>query len=99
MEQEQRSNELDALLAMRRFEPAFPALAERIINAARYSRGRNISLGEWLSGIFADLRLPQPAYALAAMLMLGIGIGVSGNDSVRDDSILIATISDEGSML
>lgn len=101
MQQQHDFERLDALLAKRHFEPAFPALAERIINAAKYSRG-HVNVIDWLKGLFADFRLPQPAYAFALMLLLGVGIGFSDGNSSQDDTAgmtLEASISDEGNYL
>jgi len=93
-------DELDTLLKTRHFEPAFPALAERIINASKYSRRHPIAnIAQWLKNLFADFSLPQPAYALAAMLMLGVGIGLSSSEATAEDSIAQSVFSDEGTVL
>jgi len=101
MKTENEFHALDALLAKRHFEPAFPALSERIINAAKYSRS-NVRMTDWLKNLFADFHLPQPAYAFAAMLALGVSIGISDNGATTEDAPGFAfetSLSDEGIML
>lgn len=101
MTQKQEFEGLDALLEKRHYEPAFPALAERIINAAKYP-GRPFNVMEWLKDLFADFRL-QPAYAVTMMLLIGVSIGASEMGlAVPEDNAnltLEASISDEGNFL
>lgn len=67
---------LDALLHRRRMETPDESLTARIIAAAlTQPQQLPLSLREWLAHLFAEFRLPRPAYALASLLFLGLMIG------------------------
>ncbi len=71
--------DVDKIL-MRRAVPEAPfGMADRIIAASlRTEARRRITLSDLLQG-FADLFvIPQPAYALVAMLLLGVTMGATG---------------------
>jgi hypothetical protein len=58
------------------YEEPSPDLAARIIAAARrHERKALPTLSELLAGLFADLRLPQPALTVVAALIIGFTIG------------------------
>ena len=98
MSTDRDDEKLEALLRSRPIEPPSTNLAARITLAAltrprtearARPQSRPRSLGERLSDLFADLRLPQPAFALAALLLVGLVAGwsleldalVTGDDS------------------
>ncbi len=95
--------ELEKKLLMRGYEPPSPHLADNIIAAAmRRRQDEPVSIFAQLRGLFADFMLPQPAYALAAILMLGLGIGFTVDDTLsQNDSKLTisALLTDDGTML
>lgn len=67
---------LEEMLRSRRFEPASPDLAERIILKAQgISQDRPLSLWPWVTQLFAEFHLPKPAYVLAGALILGLVVG------------------------
>jgi hypothetical protein len=68
---------LEEMLKSRRFEPARPDLASRIIfKASGMPQNRPLSLWQGLRQLFTDF-LPKPAYVLASVLILGLVIGFS----------------------
>jgi hypothetical protein len=80
---------LDAMLKSRRFQPASPDLAERIIlKAQAIPQNQTISLWQWLRQLFAESHLPKPVYVLASALILGLVIGFStASDTTSTDDI------------
>jgi hypothetical protein len=75
---DRESEKLEAMLRARRFVPASPDLADRIILAARSIRPVAApSLGQWVQQLFAEYRLPQPAYVMAGTLLVGFLVGLS----------------------
>ena len=73
-----KDEKLDAMLKARRFEPASPNLAERIIlKAQTIPQNQTISPWQWLRQLFAESHLAKPAYVLAGTLILGFVIGFS----------------------
>ena len=91
MSTDRDDEKLETLLRSRPLEPPRPDLALRIALAARV-RPQLVprSLGERLADLFADLRLPQPAFALAALLLVGLVAGWS----VELDALLAGDDSD-----
>jgi len=76
--QNQKDKKLEALLQSRRFEPASPDLAERIVLQARgMPQNQKVSLAQWIRQLFAEFHLPRPAYVLAGALMFGIAVGLN----------------------
>ena len=74
--QDQKEQKLEAMLQSRRFEPASPDLAERIIRKAHYiPQNQMISLPQWVRGLFAEFHLPRPAYVLVSTLIFGFVVG------------------------
>lgn len=71
-----KEQKLEAMLQARRFEPASPDLAERIIRQARQvPQNQTISLTQWVRRLFAEFRLPRPAYVLVSTLLVGFVVG------------------------
>ncbi len=71
-----RDDKLDALLGSRRIEPARQDLAARIIlQAQSLPQIQNISFWQSVRQLFAEFRLPKPAYVLATALILGMLLG------------------------
>ncbi len=69
---------LEALLRSRSVPPPSGDLAARIAREARRIPQRpptSASLSDALGRLFAELRLPRPAVALAASLLVGIAAG------------------------
>ena len=79
---------LERMLRERRFEPASPDLAQRIVVAARRRprAERALSPVQWIGQLFAELRLPAPAYVIAGTLLLGFLVGLGAPLVVGDDS-------------
>ena len=74
--QDQKEKKLEAMLQARRFEPASPDLAERIIRQAqRVPQHQTVALTQWVRGLFAEFRLPRPAYVLVSTLIFGFVVG------------------------
>lgn len=74
-------------LRAERVEAPSPMLAQRITAAARrIPQEQPFDLMRWLWGLFAEIRLPQPAYAMALVLMLGLGLGLSNATTNGDDA-------------
>ena len=74
--QDQKEQKLEAMLQSRRFEPAGPDLAGRIISKARQTpQTQTVSLSQWVRGLFAEFHLPRPAYVLASTLIFGFVVG------------------------
>lgn len=74
--QDQKEQKFEAMLQARRFEPASPDLAERIVHQARQiPQNQTISLTQWVRGLFAEFRLPRPAYVLVSTLIFGFVVG------------------------
>ena len=72
-----REQKLDAMLRSRRFEPASPDLADRIVlKAETIPQTRRVTLAQWVSGVFAEFHLPRPAYVLAFTLIMGFLLGL-----------------------
>jgi hypothetical protein len=74
--QDHKEKKLEAMLQARRFEPASPDLAERIIRQAQQvPQNRTVTLTQWVKGLFAEFRLPRPAYVLVSTLIFGFVVG------------------------
>jgi hypothetical protein len=74
--QDQREQKLEAMLRSRRFEPASPDLAGRIISKAQQiPQNQTVSLSQWLKGLFAEFHLPRPAYVIVSTLIFGFVVG------------------------
>jgi hypothetical protein len=72
---------LDAMLRARRFEPASPDLAQRIIlKAQSLPQNQTLPLIPWLRQLFAEFHLPKPAYVVVSALVLGMIVGFSTPD-------------------
>ena len=73
---DQKEQKLEAMLQSRRFEPASPDLAERIIRKAQQMpQNQTVSLTQWVRGLFTEFRLPRPAYVLVSTLIFGFVVG------------------------
>src|SRR5262245_53305722 len=73
---DQKEQRLEAMLRSRRFEPASPDLAERIVRKAQHlPQNQAISLTQWVRGLFAEFHLPRPAYVLVSTLIFGFVVG------------------------
>jgi len=71
-----QDQKLDAMLRSRRFEPASPDLAARIVLQARSTpQNQTITLTQWMKRLFAEFHLPQPVYVCACILIFGFVIG------------------------
>ena len=71
-----KEQKLAALLQSRRFEPASPDLAKRIIRQAQQvPQNQTVALTQWVKGVFAEFRLPRPAYVLVSTLIFGFVVG------------------------
>jgi hypothetical protein len=79
---------LEELLRSRRFEPASPDLAERIVlKAQNIPQNQPIPLTQWMKQLFAEFHLPKPAYVLAGTLALGFVVGFYRPlDTIPDDA-------------
>jgi len=74
--QDQKEQRLEAMLRSRRFELASLDLAERIIRQAQQvPQNQTVSLTQWVRGLFAEFRLPRPAYVLVSTLIFGFVVG------------------------
>ncbi len=74
--QNQKDQKLEALLRSRRFEPARPDLASRIVLKAQGIRqNQTVSLTWWMKQLFAEFSLPRPAYVLVGTLIFGAVVG------------------------
>ena len=81
-------SKLEKTLNARKFEPASPFLAQRIIANAKYIYNNSpIGLMAWLRGLFADFMMPRPIYAIAVMLVIGILIGSNIEVNFNDDNL------------
>lgn len=70
------NKKIDALLALRTFEPADDAFVERIIAAARHiAQRRQISALLWWRLLCAEFHIASPRYVLASLLALGFLTG------------------------
>jgi hypothetical protein len=90
--QDQKEQKLEAMLEARRFEPASPDLAERIIHQAQQiPQNQTVSLTQWVRGLFAEFRLPRPVYVLVSTLIFGfvVGLTVPQYTTTADDTDLI----------
>ncbi len=98
LEQEAR---LHTLLQRREEAPDSPGLADRIISAARTMPRppTPISFAESLRILFADLRLPSPAYVMGAVLVFGILLGFNGSTIHPSSSASMQVIGDMRSLL
>lgn len=77
---------LETLLRSRSAPPASHDLAARIARRARGTPQRQpVSFSDALARLFAELRLPRPAVALAASLIVGIVAGWSIPFEAADD--------------
>jgi hypothetical protein len=73
---DQKEQKLEAMLQSRRFEPASPGLAERIISKAQHiPQTQTVSLSQWMKRLFAEFHLPRPAYVIASTLIFGFVVG------------------------
>jgi hypothetical protein len=74
--QDQKEQKLEAMLQSRRFEPASPDLADRIVHEAQYMpQNQMVSLTQSVRGLFSEFRLPRPAYVLVSTLIFGFVVG------------------------
>jgi hypothetical protein len=85
---DQKEQKLEAMLQSRRFEPASPDLAERIVRKAQHiPQNQTVSLTQWMRGLFAEFRLPRPAYVLACTLIFGAVVGFNApQTNTADDA-------------
>ena len=75
---DRQDENLDAMLRARRFEPASPDLAQRIIlKAQTLPQNQTLPLIPWLRQLFAEFHLPKPAYVVVSALVLGMIVGFS----------------------
>jgi hypothetical protein len=75
---DKQDENLDAMLRARRFEPASPDLAQRIIlKAQSLPQNQMLPLIPWLRQMFAEFHLPKPAYVVVSALVLGMIVGFS----------------------
>jgi hypothetical protein len=96
---DREDEKLESMLRSRRFEPAAPDLADRIVLKARQMpQNQKITLRR----LFAEFHLPKPGYVLACTLLLGLVVGFNmplettpadDGDTVQVQSFLYA---DEG---
>jgi hypothetical protein len=84
---DRHDEKLEEMLRSRRFEPASPDLAERIVlKAQSIPQSQPIPLAQWVKQLFAEFHLPKPAYVLACALILGFVIGLfTPLDTTPDD--------------
>jgi hypothetical protein len=93
---DQKEQKLEAMLETRRFEPASPDLAERIIRRARQvPQNQTVPLTLWVRGLFAEFRLPRPAYVLVSTLIFGfvVGFTIPQYTTTADDTDTISVQS------
>jgi hypothetical protein len=93
---DQKEQKLEAMLQSRRFEPASPDLAERIIRQAQQvPQNQTVALTQWVRGLFAEFRLPRPAYVLVGTLIFGfvVGFTIPQYTTTADDTDLISVQS------
>jgi hypothetical protein len=85
---DRHDEKLEEILRSRRFEPASPDLADRIIlKAQSIPQNQPIRLAQWVRQLFAEFHLPKPAYVLACTLILGLVIGFyTPLDTTQDDA-------------
>jgi len=72
--------------------PMSANFTQRVLRAAQaLDAVRDFSVMQWLGALFADFRLPQPAYmaVVIAALGLGIGLGVSSNTDIIQQASLV----------
>lgn len=84
---------LESMLRSRRVGKADPELAARIILRALSLPQRNdISFWKMVQDVFAEFRLPRPAFALAGAVVLGVVVGVStpSQESVPPDGVEVS---------
>jgi hypothetical protein len=73
---DRQDEKLESMLQSRRFEPAAPDLADRIVLKARQiPQIQNITLLQWMRRLCAEFHLPKPGYVLACALILGLVVG------------------------
>jgi hypothetical protein len=73
---DREDEKLESMLQSRRFEPAGPDLADRIVlKAQQIPQSLNITLLQWMRRLFAEFHLPKPGYVLACALILGLVVG------------------------
>lgn len=74
-----RENEqFEANLQRRVFEAPSEDLASRIIQQAEGIPQRRAVYGwSWFQQLFAEFRLPAPAYSFATLVMVGVAIGLT----------------------
>ena len=99
---DKQDERLEEMLRSRRVESASPDLAQRIILKARQTpQLEPFILRQWLTRVFAEFHLPNPAYVLAGTLIMGVVLGLNvpslttadDSDTVQVQSFLY---SDEG---
>ena len=74
--QDQKEQKLEVMLQSRRFEPASPDLAERIVRKAQLlPQHQAVFLSQWVKELFSDFHLPRPAYVLVSTLIFGFVVG------------------------
>lgn len=91
----------EMLLANDVAEAPSPDFSDRILRAARsLGRKANISIMDWIAGLFSDFSLPQPAYVAAICMVLGLGLGL-GNAEISSNPGALEQIAlaDEGAAL
>ena len=94
--QDQKEQRLEAMLRSRRFETASPDLAERIIRQAQQvPQNQTVPLTQWVRRLFAEFRLPRPAYVLVSTLIFGfvVGFTLPQHTTTADDTDSISVQS------
>lgn len=94
-----RDEKLDEILRSRRFEPANPDLARRIIlKAQAMPQNKTVPLWQWIRQVCTEFHLPKPAYILASALIFGVVIGFSTPPDISpatDDNVQSFLSADE----
>src|SRR3954468_24241972 len=99
---DKQDERLEEMLRSRRVESASPDLAQRIILKARQTpQLEPFVLRQWLTHVFAEFHLPNPAYVLAGTLVMGFVLGSNvPSPTIADDGDIVQVQSflygDEG---
>lgn len=75
---------------------------EIVARALKTPQRRPLALGEWLTRLFGEFMLPQPAYALAGMLFMGVWLGYmnpSADAATPAQQSLSEILEDDGAVL
>lgn len=68
--------DLEKLLCQSSMIPPSPDLAQRILRQAlMIPQQTQMTMAQAVQRIFAEFRMPQPAYALATLLLIGFAMG------------------------